>query len=143
MKKELDASARKAYISATYFPNSTPMEAALITIDEIEKNKLIDHVWKIGETVQKGMQELSGRYDVPLTVSGLGPIFYMHFDEDFKDNTVQLGKTTRTFYTEMINRGVFLNPIHNWFVCGAHTEEDAAQTLQAMEDALKIVKNER
>ncbi len=143
MKKELDASARKAYISATYFPNSTPMEAALITLDEIEKNKLIDHVWKIGETVQKGMQELSGKFDIPLTVSGLGPIFYMHFDEDFKDNTVQLGETTRTFYTEMINRGVFLNPIHNWFVCGAHTEEDAAQTLQAMEDALKIVKDER
>ena len=67
----------------------------------------------------------------------------MHFDEDFKDNTVQLGETTRTFYTEMINRGVFLNPIHNWFVCGAHTEEDAAQTLEAMEDAMKIVKDGR
>jgi glutamate-1-semialdehyde aminotransferase len=140
MKKELDASAQKAYISATYFPNSTPMEAALITLDEIEKNKLIDHVWKIGEAVQKGMQELSGKYDIPVTVSGLGPLFYMHFDEDFIDNTVQLGETTRTFYSEMINRGVFLNPIHNWFVCGAHTEEDVAQTLQAMEDSLKIVK---
>jgi len=140
MKKELDASAQKAYISATYFPNSLPMEAALITLDEIENNKLIDHVWKIGEAVQQGMQELSGKYDIPVTISGLGPIFYMHFDEDFVGNTVQLGETTRTFYSEMIQRGVFLNPIHNWFVCGAHTEEDVAQTLQAMEDSLKIVK---
>ena len=140
MKKELDASAQKAYISATYFPNSTPMEAALITLDEIEKNKLIEHVWKIGEAVQQGMQDLSGKYDIPVTVSGLGPIFYMHFDEDFIENTVQLGETTRTFYSEMIKRGVFLNPIHNWFVCGAHSEEDVAQTLQAMEDSLKIVK---
>ena len=72
MKKELDASARKAYISATYFPNSTPMEAALITLDEIEKNKLIDHVWKIGEAVQNGMLELSGKYDIPLTVKRSG-----------------------------------------------------------------------
>jgi glutamate-1-semialdehyde aminotransferase len=43
----------------------------------------------------------------------------------------------------MIHRGVFLNPIHNWFVCGAHTAEDAAQTLEAMEDAMKIVKDGR
>lgn len=140
MKKELDESAQKAYISATYFPNSTPMAAALATLDEIEKGKLIDHMWKIGEAVQQGMQQSAEKYDISVTVSGLGPLFFMHFTEDFIDNTVQLGKTTRIFYSEMIKRGVFLNPVHNWFVCGAHTQEDVAQTLQAMEDALKIVK---
>ncbi len=143
MKKELDESARKAYISATYFPNSTPMEAALVTIDEIEKNNLIDHIWKIGNDVQQGMKEVAGKHGIPITVSGIGPIFYMHFDEDYMDNTVRLGDITRVFYAEMIQQGVFMNPIHNWFVCGAHSQEDVAQTLQAMDDALKIILDTR
>ncbi len=140
MKKELDESAQKAYISATNFPNSMNMEAALATIDEIQKNNLIDHVWKIGRSLQEGILQLRDRFDIPITVSGPGPLLFMHFDEDFQDGMVTLGKATRAFYSEMIQRGVFLHPIHNWYVCGAHTEKDVEKTLDAMEDSLKILK---
>lgn len=140
MKKELAESAEKAYISATYFPNSMPMEAALVTIDEIQKHHLIKHMWKIGESLREGILGLRDRYDIPMTFSGLGPLLFMHFEEDFKNGMVQMGDVTKTFYSEMIQRGVFFHPIHNWYTCGAHTQKDVEVTLEAIEESLKAVK---
>jgi len=140
MKAKLDESAQKAYVSATYFPNSLPMEAALATIDEIQKNNLIDYMWKIGQSLRDGLLQLQDQFDIPLNVSGLGPILFMNFEEDIENGVLQLGEKTRNFYSGMIRRGIFLHPIHNWYTCAAHTDKGVQQTLQAAEDTLKAVK---
>jgi glutamate-1-semialdehyde 2,1-aminomutase len=97
-------------------------------------------MWGIGESLRQGVLDLRDRYGISLNISGLGPLLFMHFEEDFKNGMVQLGDVTKTFYSEMIQNGVFLHPIHNWYTCGAHTQKDVESTLEAMEDSLKAVK---
>jgi len=143
MCKTLGAACQKVTISATYFPNSTPMEAALATIDEIERARLIPHMWRIGQVLQEGLRELSNRFGVPVKISGPAPLPFMHFEEDIENDTIVVGEATHTFYSEMIKRNVFLHPIHNCFVCGAHTDADLSQTLEAAEAVFKIVKNRK
>lgn len=139
MRKNLDAACQRVTISATYFPNSTPMEAALATIDEIESRQLLPHMWKIGQALQDGLQKLADNYGVSAKVSGPAPLPFIHFEEDVENGEIKLGKATKIFYSEMIKRGVFLHPIHNWFVCGAHTDADVSKTLEAAEAAFQLL----
>ena len=37
-------------------------------------------------------------------------------------------------------RGVYLHPWHNMFLCAAHTEEDIARTLQVTDEAFTALR---
>jgi glutamate-1-semialdehyde 2,1-aminomutase len=56
----------------------------------------------------------------------------------FADDT-GFGKC-RLFAGECAHRGVFLHPLHNWFLMTAHKERDIDQALTITEEAFKAVK---
>jgi glutamate-1-semialdehyde-2,1-aminomutase len=130
---------KKAYISSTFFYNSFPMAASLATLNEIENNNVIPHIWKLGEMLKQGMEELIKAYDMPANVSGPAPMPYLIFDytpdKKFKERR-------RIFFTETTKNGLFLHPFHHWYVLFTHTEEHVKKTLGVMEKAMQKIARE-
>jgi len=55
----------------------------------------------------------------------------------FKKDEEKLYKQRRKeFYTQLIRRGVFLQPFHHGYICYRHTDEDIDVTVKAVEEAL-------
>jgi len=127
----------KVFISSTFFPNSLEMAAALKTIEILEREKALDSLWERGETFLGEVEEIVHKSGVKAKISGIPPMPFITFPAD----EAKKYKERRTrFYTEVIRRGVFLQPFHHGYLMARHTDEDLAQAKQAIADALAIVR---
>jgi len=153
-KEDIMMAAEKTTISATYFPSTLGIAAALATIQELENNNVINHLWKIGEHLSRGLKEIIESKRVRADVIGLPimpflifgnkedyeKIWYERIYEEGDPGTEEDKKLMRAFYSETIKRGVFFHPRHHWFSCLSHTDGDLKKTLQVAEQALDIAK---
>jgi glutamate-1-semialdehyde aminotransferase len=130
----MDVLESKVFVSSTFFPNSLEMAAALKCIEILERDQVIDDIYKKGERFLSECERLVEKYDVPATVSGIPPMPYITFDKcaNYKE------RRTR-FYTETIRRGLFIQPYHHGYIAYRHTEADIDKALNAIEEALAIV----
>lgn len=129
----------KVFISSTFFPNSLEMTAALKTIEILEREKALERVWMLGERFMTKVDAIVEASGVPAQLTGIPPMPFIVFQAD-PDKKY---KTRRPlFYTELIRRGVFLQPYHHGYIMARHTEADIDRTAQAIEEALAVVKKE-
>ena len=72
--------------------------------------------------------------------SGIPAVFsgapWMPFITFPKDDTGLYKRLRVEFYTQLIRRGVFLQPYHHGYICYRHTEEDLAFSVNAIRDVL-------
>lgn len=129
----------KVFISSTFFPNSIEMVAALKTIEIIERERVIEDIWRKGERLLAGLRQAVERSGLPARVSGIPPMPYVTF-EPHPDGR---HKTLRSaFYTGMIRRGVFLAPYHHGYVCWRHSDEDIEYAIGAAEETLMEMRSQ-
>ena len=129
----------KVFISSTFFPNSLEMVAALKTIEILEREKALDTLWARGEKWLAQVREIVERSGAPAELTGIPPMPFITFPTDADKKYKE--RRTR-FYTEVIRRGVFLQPFHHGYIMVRHTDADLAEAAQAIEDALKVVVKE-
>lgn len=139
-KKEIMmAAASELFISSTFFPNSLPYIAALKTIEILERDKVLDHIWEKGGRFLKEIQAVIDKYDVGAELSGVAPMFFITFNVG-EDGNRQLRRERRqAFYTELIRKKFFFTPHHHAYICYRHTEEDLEKTIQAIDESLAYV----
>ena len=125
--------AEAVFISGTFWFAPAPMVAALATLRVLDETGAIAHMARLGARLGAGLRQLGAAHGFPVTVSGPPALPYMTFDDDGQDRPLM-----RTFCREMIARGVFLHPHHNWFLCAAHTEEDIDGVLEAADAAFGL-----
>lgn len=138
-KKEImNVMADKVFLSSTFFPNSDAQIAALKTIEYLKQNKVIETIaekgWYFAEKVEKVIAE-SG---MPVQFSGAPWMPFITFP---KDDTGLYKKLRNEFYTQLIRRGVFLQPYHHGYICYRHTREDLDYTVAAIKEALDDIKS--
>ncbi|MBM3274889.1 MAG: aminotransferase class III-fold pyridoxal phosphate-dependent enzyme [Candidatus Sericytochromatia bacterium] len=133
---------KQVFISSTYFPNSLEMAAALKTIEILQRDNVLDVVRQKGEGFVRRLSDLVDRSGVPAHVSPVPQMPFITFPEDPADPAKAYRKRRTTFYTEIIRRGVFLQPYHHGYICYRHTDSDLEQAVRAVEAALAIVKDE-
>ncbi|MCL4377091.1 MAG: aspartate aminotransferase family protein [Actinobacteria bacterium] len=136
-KKEIMLPSQKTRISATFFPNTFPMVAALATIKEIEDRKGIEFMWKQGKKIANGLEKLINDFNIEAKMIGLPVIPMLKFTYNNPDLN---NKCKEIFFGEMIERGIFLHPSHHWFLSLAHTDEDVDDTLNAAEFSFSKLK---
>ncbi len=138
-KKEfMKVLADKAFLSSTYFPNSDSQVASLATIKFLEENNVLDVIHdkglRFGQTVSKIVEE-SG---LPINFSGSPWMPFLTFrpdaDKIYKKARVQ-------FYSELIRRGVFLQPYHHGYIAFRHTEEELTHAANMIKEALNEIKS--
>ncbi len=133
-RPELQAAAGRVFLTGSYWNSAVPMAAALATIQIIERDNIIAHIASVGAELRAGFERLSAQHNLPIHYTGHDSIPFVTF----------VGETnflrSQHFCREAMQRGVFLHPHHNWFLCAAHTSRDIEQTLAAVDEAMTATK---
>lgn len=135
-REMLRDAAEAVFLSGTFWFSSVPMVAALTTLRILEETDTIPHMARLGTRLKEGLEERGKAHDYRVTVSGPPALPYMTFDDDPDLYHMQV------FCREMIARGVFLHPHHNWFICAAHTEADIDYALEMADVAFDLTRQE-
>jgi glutamate-1-semialdehyde 2,1-aminomutase len=133
-REELRQAAERVFFSATYWSAAVPMAAAIATITTLREEGGIEQMRAMGQRFRDGLDQQARSLGLAVTLSGPPAIPFMTFADD-----TGFGKC-RLFAGECAHRGVFLHPLHNWFLMTAHKERDIDQALTITEEAFKAVK---
>lgn len=133
--------------SGTFNSNVISMAASAAAIAELEKDggAIYPQLEQNGTRLMEGIRQSGQRLGLPLHVQGLPTAFHVSFTElpairDYRDYALHCDKERYSrFCVAMLNRGVRLIERGVWYISAAHTEDQLAQTLAAVEGALQEV----
>ncbi len=138
---ELIASNRVNH-SGTFNSNLMVMAAAVATLSVLDNDGVYDRLYSLGRRLMEGIRGLMAEAGITARIEGTGPMFHLAFGDGqpfhdyrtFVEHT-DAGKFHR-FATLLLDEGVRAIPRGMWYLSTAHTEDDVALTLQAVESAL-------
>ncbi|MCP4719943.1 MAG: aminotransferase class III-fold pyridoxal phosphate-dependent enzyme, partial [Desulfobacteraceae bacterium] len=137
-KDVMMAAESKLFISSTFFPNSEAFVAALKTIEILERDNVLESIWKKGRGFMEKIQGLIDAYDVGAQLTGVAPMFYITFK---KEETGAYKAKRKDFYTQLIRKGFFFTPFHHAYISHRHTDQDLDLTLKAMDETFAFLKD--
>src|SRR5216684_7861361 len=132
------------FISQSGTLNGNPIAAVagLATLAELRKPGAYETLHGTGRRLMAGLAELAQKSGLPAQVVGEPVVFDILFTSepvtDYRSLQKADGGLARAFTTELIKRGVVKNT-QKMYMSLAHTDADVAKTLQACEDALKVL----
>jgi glutamate-1-semialdehyde 2,1-aminomutase len=135
---------RGDFISQSGTLNGNPIAAAagLATLAELRKPGAYETIHGTGKRLMAGLTALAQRSGLPAQVVGEPVVFDLIFTgepvTDYRSLQKADGALGRAFTTEVIKRGVVKNT-QKMYISLVHSEQDVAATLQACEDALKVL----
>jgi glutamate-1-semialdehyde 2,1-aminomutase len=132
----LREAAEAVFLSGTFWFSPVPMVAALTTLCILEETHAIRHMARLGTRLKEGLQSCAADHGYRVTVSGPPALPYMTFDDDPDLYHMQ------AFCREMIARGIFLHPHHNWFLSAAHTDGDVDRALEVADVAFGQIRQQ-
>jgi glutamate-1-semialdehyde 2,1-aminomutase len=126
--KRASDGAAKALLSGTYWLQAVPMAASLATLEVIRETNYLEHIVDLGQMLRAGLDERAVAHGFELNQSGpvQMPVIQFKQDQDFR--------FVMAFASAMIQRGVYILPHHNLFLCAAMTKDDIAQTVDVAND---------
>jgi glutamate-1-semialdehyde aminotransferase len=133
---------KEVFVSSTYFPNSLEMAAALATLDMLEREPVLATIRERGARFLARARAAVKRSGVLAHVSGVPQMPFITFPEEPGDPRKRYRERRTRFYTEVVRRGVFLQPFHHGYIAYRHTDADIEQACVAVEEALEIVRRE-
>jgi len=131
----------------TYTGNAVGAAAADATLEILEKQPIIETIFKRGQKLADGIDEILTRHDVPHCMTGLPSIlgFILGTEEepaDFRAYCAGDDALYEHMAMALIERGVMpdADGREPWFLCYSHGEREITDTLTAFEAAVKSVK---
>jgi glutamate-1-semialdehyde 2,1-aminomutase len=133
----------KVFFAGTYNGHAGSVAAALATIEELETGKVHEHIFRLGDRMRKGLEQILDRLDLIGTVAGFGSVYTLYFTDGPVENYTDLMRNNAESYVEyrknLIEYGVFEMPMNlkRNHISYSHTEQDIDDTLEAAEASLK------
>lgn len=130
------------YASGTLNGYALGAAAGLATLDILRAPGAYERLNDAGERLRSGLREAAaGRH---ATVIGRGPMFHILFGAPPAIRTsADLAKVDRPagvrFGTELVRRGILVNPQQRSYVSLAHTDDDLEQTIQRFGEAMSAL----
>ena len=125
-------------LSGTYFSNTPDIAASIATIKELQKNKVINHIWAIGRILTERLKaaicntEMSNYMRVNDFVTCNPSIAYFGYG-DIKPMEIKT-----LFDQEMVRQGILMPYISISF---SHGADEVNTTIEAAYNALNVCKN--
>lgn len=135
-RKELRVAASRVFLTGSYWNNPVPMAAALACLDILEKENAVENMRNTGERLMSGLIAAATEYGYTAIASGPSAIPLLTFADDPGLHLQQ------KFCVEMVRRGVFIHPHHNWFISNAHTQSDVDDTVYIAKQAFAALREE-
>jgi glutamate-1-semialdehyde 2,1-aminomutase len=135
------------YQAGTLSGNPLAMRAGLATLPKLEAPGFYEDLNTKAERLAEGLRKALRETGVPGYVNAAGSLLTLFFNpaavRDYsnakKSDTVRYG----AFFTEMLERGVFLPPsqFEALFVSAAHSEQEIDRTIVAASDSLRAIQS--
>lgn len=131
-------SARKGaasiYSTGSFWFAAVPMAAALETLKILRDTDYLEHMIGLGEYLRDGLDAAAKAAGLAFSQTGpvQMPLFLFGDDPDFRIGFA--------WSKAMLDRGVYVHPWHNMFLCQAMTKADMDFTISAAESAFSEVK---
>ncbi len=129
--------ADKVFLSSTFFPNSLEQTAALKTIEILERDNILDKIKVKGNMFGARLDEIAKNCGFDVEISGVPLMPFITFN---KDSEGRYKKLRPAFYTELIRRGVFLQPYHHGYIAYRHSDEDIMHAADMIDESFREIK---
>jgi len=143
---ELVAPAGPVYQAGTLSGNPLAMAAGSWCLESLSP-RLYKRLAELSAKLAAGLADAAREAGIPLQVNAFGSLLTPFFtDQPVRDFQSALTANTErygTFFRSMLARGVYPPPsqFEAWFLSGAHTERDIAQTVKAARSAMREAVN--
>ncbi len=129
--------AQHVFVTGSFWFSAVPMAAGVATLHEIETTDYLERIEASARMLREGLDKQAAAHGLTLRQSGPPQMPQILFgdDPDFR-----LGYA---WIQEAMQRGVYLHPFHNMFLCAAHGEAEIQQTLAATDEAFGALKKRR
>lgn len=119
----LREAAGRVTATGSFWYSAPPMAAAIKTIETLKAEDGIATMARSGLKFQQGLRDQAESYGFEVSVTGPPQLPFMSFAAD-------AGEEKAFAWTEeCADRGVYLHPFHNWFLCAAHDEASIDEAL--------------
>jgi glutamate-1-semialdehyde 2,1-aminomutase len=131
--------------AGTYSGNGVAAAAAAATVDRLAGSDAYERIGKAGTRMMEGLAKVLADRGVPGHVVGHPSMFSVFLADEapreFRDVVHHDADTYDTVAMKMISKGVMPCPDARepWFVCAAHTLDDADRAVEAFGDSLDEV----
>ncbi|MCY0870062.1 MAG: glutamate-1-semialdehyde 2,1-aminomutase [Firmicutes bacterium] len=135
-----------AYQAGTLAGNPASVRAGLAVLDVLSRDGSYAHMDRLASVLAKGIRERAHAHGVKLLINRYGGAFAVYFAvdrvRDYDAAKRADGEQFARFFRNMLQRGVMLAPskFEAWFVSLAHTDDDIADTLAAVDESLEAVR---
>ncbi|NOU70646.1 glutamate-1-semialdehyde 2,1-aminomutase [Paenibacillus sp. LMG 31458] len=135
-----------AYQAGTMAGNPASISAGIACLEVLQQAGVYAKLEQLGATLAGGIAESAARHGIALTLNRIGGAFSTHFCDhpvtNFDEAQDTDGERFADFFRLMLEQGINLAPskYEAWFMTIAHTDDDIAQTLDAVDQAFKTMK---
>jgi len=121
------------FFSGTFGGETLSLCAALATIEKIQKHKVIDHLWRVGEDIATKVSAMIMEHNLEqvIQLQGYAPWKIINF---IAVDTISSFDIKTFFIQEMLKRGILISASHN--ICFAHNDLDKQKLLTAYQEIL-------
>jgi len=122
------------YVTGSFWYQAAPMAAALATLKLVRESDYLERIDVLGLRLRDGLADRAQAAGFGLRQTGpvTMPLFLFDDDPDLRKGFC--------WSSAMLERGVYVHPWHNMFLCAAMTEADIDQALDAAEGAFGVLK---
>lgn len=124
------------FFSFTYGGETLSLAASVATIQTIQNQNVINHLWEQGRKLRDGINIMSAEFDLSKLIKckGLAPRSVITFKDVQGSDDLALKSL---FQQECLKRGILTAGYHN--VCYSHSNQDIEYTLQVYRSVLEII----
>lgn len=122
------------YATGSFWFSAAPMAASLATLKLIRETDYLERTQTLGQRLRTGLHESANRHGFSLRQTGPAELPLIMIDDDPGLSKVYFWNAA------LLKRGVYFHPWHNMFICAAMTEADIDFSIEAADDAFKLLK---
>ena len=137
---------RRVMLAGTYNAHPVPTVAAIATIERLLMNngEVYDYVEKLGERMQKGLEQIFRGLGIDATVARQGSAFCVYFMSHRPKDWHEIAEHHQFSVDEQLRRdlvakGIYVFPLgtKQWSLSAAHSTSDVDETLEKVETAAR------
>jgi glutamate-1-semialdehyde 2,1-aminomutase len=125
--------ATRIFTTGSFWFSAVSMAASLATIEALKEADAVATVTRAGQRLRDGLAAQAAAHGQRLRQTGPPQMPMVLFDDD---PDVDRG---RCFTAAAVSAGVYLHPVHNWFLSTAHTDDEIDLALERTDDAFAAV----
>jgi glutamate-1-semialdehyde 2,1-aminomutase len=129
--------AQQVFATGSFWFSAVPMAAALATLESLEAERAVERMADAGTLLRDGLARQARAHGLRITQSGPVQMPFLTFQGDVAAGTFE---RANVFTGEAAQRGVWLHPWHNWFLCAAHQDADVTLALERTDEAFAAVR---